>query len=137
MFGRVALEDAPGELIRIADVLTILFPWGSLLRAVATAEPGALLKLAAIGKAGARVRFLFGYDPEKDAREIEEGLPALGTSSILRWLEAEYAKAGFQIRAQYAARDEVATVQSTWAKKIAFSGTRRRFIGLTGEVGQP
>lgn len=136
MFGRVALEDAPGELIRIADVLTVLFPWRSLLRAVATAEPGALLKLAAIGKAGAGVRFLFGYDPEKDAREIKElELPTLGTSSILRWLEAEYAKAGFQIRARYAARDEVATVQSTWAKKIAFSGSQRTFIELTGEVG--
>ncbi len=137
LFGRLSLEDAPGELIRLADVLTVLFPWGALLRAVAAPELGALRKLAAIGKPGARVSFLYGYEANRDARALDElGLPDLGAPSALRILQAAYAAAGLQVQARYASRKEVALTESTWAKKLAFSGSERVFVALEGTRNQ-
>jgi 16S rRNA (adenine(1408)-N(1))-methyltransferase len=58
-FGRLALEDAPGELASFADRLTVLFPWGSLLRSVVLAESDGLARLRAMCKPGADVRFVW------------------------------------------------------------------------------
>jgi 16S rRNA (adenine(1408)-N(1))-methyltransferase len=130
LFGRLSLEDAPGELVQLADAITVLFPWGSLLRAVALPEPEALRKLALIGKPSARFRFLYGYGP-CEARAVEElGLPPLGGPSALRELEDAYADAGLRVGARYVPREEVASIQTTWAKKIAFSVRERVFVEL-------
>jgi len=127
LFGRLSLEDAPGELAQLADAITVLFPWGSLLRAVAVPECEALRRLALIGKPGARFRFLHGYGVGREARAVDElGLPALGDPSTLRALEDAYAEA------RYVSREEVALIQTTWAKKIAFSDHERVFVELSG-----
>jgi len=133
LFGRFSLEESPGELAQFADFLTVLFPWGSLLRAVAVPQVGALEKLAALGKPGAGIRFLYGYGATREARKVDAlGLPELGGSSALRALERGYAAAGLEVRARYVSREEVASVQSAWAKKLAFSGIERVFVELAG-----
>lgn len=134
LFARLSLEDAPGELAQLAGAITVLFPWGSLLRAVAVPECEALRKLALIGKPGARFRFLHGYGIGSEARAVEElGLPALGGPSTLRALENAYADAGLQVKARYISREEVALI-TTWAKKLAFSDRERQFVELSGRI---
>lgn len=56
LLGRLALEAAPGELVGLADALTVLLLWGSLLRAVALPDAAALRALRALcrPRAGAR-----------------------------------------------------------------------------------
>ncbi len=133
LFGQLSLEDAPGELVGLTDALTVLFPWGSLLRAVAVPEDG-LRNLAALGKPGCRVHFLYGYGG-REARWVEElGLPALGTSEALGALESAYAAAGLAVAARYAPREGIARVETTWAKKIAFSHTERIFVEIRGKI---
>lgn len=132
LFGQLSLEESPGELARLADSLTVLFPWGSLLRAVAAPQGAALEKLAALGKPGAGIRFLYGYGATRESRAVDAlGLPELGGPSALRTLERGYAAAGLEVRARYVSREEVALVQSSWAKKLAFSGIERVFVELT------
>ena len=130
LFGRLSLEEAPGHLLGLADVLTVLLPWGSLLRAVAAPNSG-LRKLAAISKRGGRVHFLYGYGSRESAAL---GLPELGDSHVLSHLENAYAAAGLQVEARYAAPEYVASVESTWAKKLAFSPRARAFIEMRGTV---
>jgi len=130
LFGRLSLEEAPGDLIGLADRLAVLFPWGSLLRAVA-APNTALRKLAALGKPGGRVHFLYGYGSEESTAL---GLPELGCGDVLHNLESAYAAAGLQVEARYAAREFVASVESTWAKKLAFSRRARAFIEIRGTI---
>jgi len=130
LFGRLSLEDAPGDLLGLADVLTVLFPWGSLLRAVAAPNAG-LRKLAAIGKRGGRVHFLYGYGSRESAAL---GLPELGGSHLLSHLKNAYAAAALQVEARYAAREDVALVESTWAKKLAFSPSARAFVEIRGTI---
>jgi len=135
LFGRLSLEEAPGDLIGLADVLTVLFPWGSLLRAVACPDAG-LRKLAALGKHDGRIHFLYGYGSRESAVVKELGLPELGNDDLLSHLEREYAASGLQVEAHYAAREYVASVESTWAKKLAFSLSARAFVEIRGIVQQ-
>ncbi len=115
VFGRLALEDAPGELVGFADRLTVLFPWGSLLRAVTLAEPDGLARLRAICRPGADVRFVFEIhsDPALERRYLEADLALSGTP-----LPGEVARA----------------LPTTWAKKLGFSGKPRSFWDFRGRA---
>jgi 16S rRNA (adenine(1408)-N(1))-methyltransferase len=128
-FGVLALERAPGELAGLADSLSVLLPWGSLLAAVAGAEPSGLVALRALCKPGAEVRMLFGYGPEADAAMIAaHRLPPLEAPGALERLAAP----GFALAARWAAVDEVRALGTTWAGKLSFSPAARRFVALEG-----
>src|SRR5256885_1980145 len=64
VFRRLAVEDFPGELAGFADRLTVLFPWGSLLRPVTLAEPDGLARLRGTCRSGADVRLVFELQPD-------------------------------------------------------------------------
>ena len=56
-FGVLALERAPGELAGLADTLTVLLPWGSLLAAVAGGDAIRLAGLAGLSGSSSARRF--------------------------------------------------------------------------------
>ena len=135
LLGRLALADAPGELAGLADSLTVLLPWGSLLRAVAVPDAAALYALRAICKSRARLRVLFGYGPRSDGAAIRElALPSLDDPATLSFLENVYRDAGFAVAARVIDREEIRELPTTWAKKLAYSGHERRFVELSGRV---
>jgi len=115
-FGRLALEDAPGQLVGLADRLTVLFPWGSLLRAVALAEPGPLARLRRICRTGAEVRFIFELDG--DPRELER----------------RYRDGGFALSGKSLTIEAARALPTTWAKKLGFSGKPRSFRDFRGRA---
>jgi 16S rRNA (adenine(1408)-N(1))-methyltransferase len=119
LFGRLALEDAPGELAGLADRLTVLFPWGSLLRAVSAPDVAGISRLRAICRAGAEVRFLFELDSDPQALER-------------RYLEAGLALGGTPVPVETAR-----TLPTTWAKKLGFSGKNRAFWEFRGRAAGP
>lgn len=114
LFGRLALEEMPGALEGIADELTVLFPWGTLLRAVAT---GQVEPLRHVCRAGARVRFVFGYGPADGLAlpPIESRRPVYP---------------GFEVTVR--PLGDPASLPTTWAKKLAFSGKSRPFVEVVG-----
>jgi 16S rRNA (adenine(1408)-N(1))-methyltransferase len=132
MFGVLPLDRAPGELAGLADVLTVLLPWGSLLRAIALPEPEGLAKLRALCKPQARVQVVFGYGPGDPAGVRD--LPGLTEEARLAGLVVTYAAAGFDVVARRMARREVGELATTWAKKLAFSGSEREFVELSGRA---
>jgi hypothetical protein len=129
MLGVLALAQAPGELAGLADSLTVLLPWGSLLRAVATPEQEALVRLHALCKPGARLRVVFGYGAGDPADVL--ALPTLDEPRLAALAHA-YAAAGLAVRARPMTRDEVGELPTTWARKLAFSGQQRHFVELAG-----
>ena len=132
-FGRLALEAAPGELAGLADVVTVLLPWGSLLAAVAVPDPAGLDRLRRLCRPGAEVRVLFGYGPDADAAAVRAlGLPALDDPSLPARLERGYRDAGLAVTARPVPVEEVRALPTTWAKKLAFSAKERRFVELRG-----
>src|SRR4051812_23179288 len=118
LFGRLAVEDAPGELAGFADRLTVLFPWGSLLRAVAADDLAALAKLRAICKPGAEVRFIF--EPDRAFSDLERFYRAAGFALSGRPLPVVGAR----------------ELPTTWAKKLGYSGRPRWFRDFQGRAIQ-
>jgi 16S rRNA (adenine(1408)-N(1))-methyltransferase len=115
-FARLALEDAPADLAGFADRLTVLFPWGSLLRAMTADDLGALAKLRAICKTDAEVRFVF--EPGRASSDLER-----------RYREAGFALSGRPLRVE-----EARHLPTTWAKKLGYSGRPRAFREFQGRA---
>jgi len=116
IFGRLALEDAPGELAGFADRLTVLFPWGSLLRAVAADDLPRLARLRGVCKPGAGVRFVFE--------------PARASSD----LERQYREAGLGLSGRPISLEEARDLPTSWAKKLGYSGRPRCFRDFQGRA---
>jgi 16S rRNA (adenine(1408)-N(1))-methyltransferase len=135
LLGRLALADAPGQLAGLADSLTVLLPWGSLLGAVAVPDRVSLGALCRLCKPGAQVRVLFGYGPRTDAAAIRaHALPPLDGAATLGAFERAYLDAGLAVAARFVGRDEVRELPTTWAKRLAYSGHERRFVELRGRA---
>jgi len=118
VFARLSLENAPAEIAGLAHTLTVLFPWGSLLRAVAHAEREALQRLRALCKPGAEVFFVFG--PSSDARA----------------LESRYREAGLALSGRMMPLDEARALPTAWAKKLGYSGRARTFWEFRGKAAE-
>ena len=120
-----AIEQLRG-LDGLADLVTVSFPWGSLLRGIVRAEEAVLRPLAALAKPGAAIRILLSIE-ERDRRVT--GLSA-DPSSLLR-NAARYRCAGLTIAACGTATSaEISESGSSWAKRLA-AGTRRAVTALT------
>src|SRR5215470_5134087 len=63
------LETLATELGAVADRVTIILPWGSLLRAVAAPELLSLRYIASLCILEASVEIVLSYDEQRDARQ--------------------------------------------------------------------
>ncbi|MGE3465642.1 MAG: methyltransferase domain-containing protein, partial [Pyrinomonadaceae bacterium] len=76
LFIQASVEDIPRELDGVADEIHIHFPWGSLLRAVATGDEAVLADLRRIAAADCLLEIVIGVDPERDRAELDRlGIP--------------------------------------------------------------
>jgi 16S rRNA (adenine(1408)-N(1))-methyltransferase len=98
LFIQAAVEALPPELEGVADEIHIHFPWGSLLRAVATGDEAVLRNLRRICAPGALMEIILGLDPERDRSEIESlGLKPLTPQFLETTLIPRYGASGFKI----------------------------------------
>jgi 16S rRNA (adenine(1408)-N(1))-methyltransferase len=120
IFIQAAVEDLPTELDAVANEVHIHFPWGSLLRGVATGDQAVLSNLRRICSQGALLEVVIGLDPERDRSEIERlGLPVLSTAFIDSVLFPKYSDAGFEIFEQgVLSPTEWPGLQTSWAKRL-------------------
>lgn len=98
LFIQSAVEDLPPELDGVADEVHVHFPWGSLLRAVATGDVEALRNVRRICSSGALLEVVLGLDPERDKSEIERlEIPELTNEYLSNHLAGRYQSAGFEV----------------------------------------
>jgi 16S rRNA (adenine(1408)-N(1))-methyltransferase len=112
------------ELGAVAERISVILPWGSLLQAVALPEVDSLLHIARLCLPDGSVEIVFSYD-QQDARE---GAP-LGTVVLdekhIEVLAERYARAGLEIiSSENISQQQLAAYETTWAKRLAF-GRRR------------
>ena len=128
LFIQSAIEDLPEELNGVADEVHVHFPWGSLLRAVATGDVGLLRNLRRICGDDALLEVVIGIDPVRDKSELERlGMQPLTLEVLDGVLGSNYAAAGFEIveRGEIAA-SEWPALETSWAKRL--QGNERRPI---------
>jgi 16S rRNA (adenine(1408)-N(1))-methyltransferase len=126
LFLQAAIENLPAELDCLADEIHIHFPWGSLLRAVATGDTDVLSNLRRICAPGCLLEIVIGLDPERDRTEIERlGLPALSNEYLETVLLDRYHAAGFDVLEKGAlSQDDWAHLQTSWARKLIGNADR-------------
>jgi len=115
LFIQSTVEDLPEELDGVANEVHVHFPWGSLLRAVATGDIEVMRSLRRVCADGALLEVVIGIDPVRDKTEIERlGIKA---EFIDDALVENYRAAGFEIvetRVQAAAQ----SIHTSWAKRL-------------------
>ena len=128
LFIQAALEDLPSELDGVANELHVHFPWGSLLRAVASGENEVLRNLRRVCADGALLEVVSGLDPERDQSEIERlGLTPLSLEFVDEVLIPRYASAGFEtIERAVLGPAAWPDFNTSWAKRL--QGNERRSI---------
>lgn len=128
LFIQASVEDLPAELDGVADEVHVHFPWGSLLRAVATGEVDVLRDLRRICAPDALLEVVIGLDPARDQAEIDRlGLTPLSVEFIDKQLVPNYREAGFEtIERGILAASEWPEFNTSWAKRL--HGSEHRVI---------
>jgi 16S rRNA (adenine(1408)-N(1))-methyltransferase len=129
MFVQAAVEDLPEEFDGVADEIHIHFPWGSLLKAVATGDEAVLRSLRRIAAPGCLLEVVIGIDPDRDQTEIERlGLPELTLVILHSFLIPKYTSAGFEfLECRDLDAGEWSGIETSWAKRLS-TGTTRRVV---------
>jgi len=131
-FIRAAVERLPAALDGLADEITVLYPWGSLLKAVIRPHPELIGCIARLGKPGALLRVRINASAMSDGAigaGLDTHMPTDG-EMIARLLPA-YAGAGIRIIARRA--DDPDEVQTSWGRRL-HHGDARPVIALDGVV---
>ena len=115
LFIQSAVEDLPAELDGVANEVHVHFPWGGLLRAVATGDVDVLRNLRRVCAEGALLEVVIAIDPVRDKTEIERlGIKPEFIDDVLL---DNYRAAGFEIvETQTLTSSE--TLDTSWAKRL-------------------
>ncbi len=135
LFVQAAVEALPSELDGVADEVHIHFPWGSLLKAVATGDQTVLGHLRRICAPGALLEVVMGLDPERDQTEIAAlGLEPLTSEYFVQVLLPRYEANGFNIRENgILAPAAWPELNTTWARRLR-GGAGRKLTYLIAEA---
>ena len=127
MFVQAAVEDLPSELDGTADEIHIHFPWGSLLKAVATADEDVIAALRRVAAPGCLLEIVIGIDPERDKTEIERlDIPELTPIFLHSYLFPKFASAGFELIEHGKLKPgEWARLETSWARKLQGNSDRK------------
>jgi len=115
LFIQSAIEDLPEELDGVANEVHVHFPWGSLLRAVASGDAGVMKNLRRICADGALLEVVIGLDPVRDQTEIER--LQIKSQFIDEVLVENYRAAGFEI-IETGLRVSSQSLDTSWAKRL-------------------
>jgi 16S rRNA (adenine(1408)-N(1))-methyltransferase len=127
MYVRASVEDLPFDLAGVADRVTVVLPWGSLLTAVARPSVPALAGIRILCQPEASLSVVLSV-AERDLREARRlSLPGLD-GRRLQDLATEYAAAGFTVTSmRQLDLDQLAAWPSTWARRLAHGQPRPVF----------
>ncbi|HSF18008.1 MAG TPA: hypothetical protein VLK65_20895 [Vicinamibacteria bacterium] len=126
------------EIGGVADRVTIVLPWGELLRAVATPDSETLEAIAGLCQPDASLENVFSYDSRRDP-----SIPALrdyqnsNAAQVEAHLREPYQRAGLHIR-RVEDLDQRALLDypTTWATRLAH-GSPRKVWRIRGRKDEP
>jgi 16S rRNA (adenine(1408)-N(1))-methyltransferase len=117
--GAETLADTP--LAGGMDLVTVRFPWGSLLRGVLGADGCALAGIAALPAPGGRVEILASVVPS----DRIDGISTLDVSQEEATYRAWAAVGIDLVSMRLATNDEIAASRSSWARRLGTAGDTR------------
>ena len=135
LFIQAPVEALPPELDGVADELHIHFPWGSLLRAVASGDEAVLRRLRRMCASGALLEVIIGLDPQRDQSEIAGlGLEPITAEFLAMTLVPRYEAVGFAVLEKgLLSPAEWPQLKTSWAKRLQ-GGAGRALIYLIAQA---
>ena len=130
LFVVAAAEALPAELEGVADLVTVHFPWGSLLRGLLGADQATMTSQTRVLRPGATLQMLVS----STVRDRGAGVPPI-QAGTLHALAASYTTWGLAVTHMRPAT--VADVaHSSWGKRLG-AGTRRPTWLLQARLAAP
>lgn len=115
------LESLPAELDGYADLITIYFPWGSLLAAAVGQAPAMTARIVRLLRPGGTLHMIVSASP----RDSRGGLLSLDPEATA----AIYGELGMRTVASRAATGhDLAVSRSSWGKRLAASPGRSAWL---------
>jgi 16S rRNA (adenine(1408)-N(1))-methyltransferase len=111
------VERLPPELARIADEVTVYFPWGSLLRGLVDGSHAVVGPIASLLKANGELRVLMSV-------VARDGLAELNPSLVAAQRAAYSAHGLCLVETAWASGAMVAESRSAWAKRLSVGPAR-------------
>jgi 16S rRNA (adenine(1408)-N(1))-methyltransferase len=109
-----AAEALPGPLTGIASLVTVTFPWGSLLRGVLGLDTHVLQGVASTVAPGGRVELLASVVPSDGV----DGIESLGAAAQPA-IAAAWRSVGFElVSMRPATHDEIEASRSSWGRRL-------------------
>lgn len=128
LFFRGAAERLPGQFAGIADLVTVNYPWGSLMRIVAEPDIEALRGLRALCKPSARLRVHLNYTVIADRPYLERlGLGAIADPADSPDLAGAYGAAGFSIHHREVFAGDP-PVRTRWGRQLVRGAARQTLL---------
>jgi 16S rRNA (adenine(1408)-N(1))-methyltransferase len=126
-------ETLPGPLACVASLVTVSFPWGSLLAGALGRDPAVTAGLAGVVRPGGRLEILASIEP----RDGVNGVGRLHDLDAGTLAEA-WAAHGLELRClRPATREEIDASGSSWGRRLTRGGAQGRTvwrIGLTARL---
>ena len=128
LFVVAPVESLPDELRGLADTITINYPWGSLLAALARPDDHILQSIVSMAKPGATLTALLNYSVFQDSDYVERlGLPELDEDYVRSVLVNKYRSAGLDIqRFEFLTRE--VPHRTSWGQSLILGGGRETLI---------
>lgn len=125
LFMRASLEQLPGPFEGVVDRLSVNYPWGSLLVAVAMADPRGMRQLRSTCKAGATLSIYLNYSVFED-RAYSERLGLAGAQDFLASGDflPSFVAAGFTV-VEHRLFDGDPPFRSAWGRQLVRGSHRR------------
>jgi 16S rRNA (adenine(1408)-N(1))-methyltransferase len=124
LFVLAAAEALPCELDGVADLVTVHFPWGSLLRGLLGAEPAIMTGLSRVMCRGATLSVLLS----STARDRAAGVGPIGAAT-LQALAGPYGRYGLTVtEVRPADPSDVAAAHSSWGKRLGAAVQRPAWV---------
>lgn len=112
LFAVAAIEAPPVELAGRADLVSVRFPWGSLLRGVLALEPKAAEGLASLVRPGGAIEALVSVTDRDGVLDPRRAFDPTR-------LRAFWSELGFElVDLRPASRDEIGGSGSIWAQRL-------------------
>jgi 16S rRNA (adenine(1408)-N(1))-methyltransferase len=120
-----AAETLPPELCGTAHLVTVLFPWASLLRGVAGRDAAVARGVSSLVAAAGTLELLLA----PSARDGLDGIPT-ETAGLVTAVRSTFEPLGFElVEGRPATADEIRASGSTWAKRLGAARTDGRSNG--------
>jgi 16S rRNA (adenine(1408)-N(1))-methyltransferase len=132
LFLVAAAETLPGALSSNADFVTVVLPWGSLLRGLLTGDPRLISALAGLLRPGAELEILIS----SSAKDRPAANAVIATERDLAPLVAGLESAGLRVvECRPAVESDVKRLSSGWGKRLGIP--RRRAAWLVRARSEP